>query len=253
MSRIAISAVGLVMIGGYNVKSEDTYEGSVEYQNVVERTDGADDDNPIWRDVGIQRGEASFVGVFNDATGKNNDMLKAGIGGGARAGMFGVDSIGGRFFGMLVEQVNYERRMTLGELTKAAASYHGTAAAAGEGGADQDGRVVHAHTQETGASGDTESNSVDNSAASTSGGAGYLEVSELTLGGYTSVTVKLRHSTDDVVYSDLATFTAVTAAPDSERKQITGTINRYVASSYVFNGSGSGQSVTFAAGVVRNE
>lgn len=253
MGRISVADVGLVLVGGYNVKSEDCYELSMEWENVIEQTDGADDDEAIWRDVGIQRGKASMVGILNDTALKNYAMLKAGIGGGARAMMVGVDAIGSTFFGMLVQQVNHERRMALGELTKVAAGFEGTASGAGESGADQMGKVVHAHTQETGASGDTESSSVDNAAASTVGGGGYLEVSELTLGGYTSVTIKLRHSVDDAVYTDLATFTVVTAAPTSERVELPAAIKRYAASSYVFNGAGAAQSVTFAAGLTRNE
>lgn len=252
MGRISVADVGLVLVGGYDVKSEDCYELTVEYENVIEQTDGADDDAPIWRDVGMQKGEASMVGIFNDAALKNNVMLKAGIGGGARAAMFGVDVIGSRFFGILVQQVNFERQLSLGELTKAAASFHGTASGAGEGGADHAGRVVHAHTQET-ADGDTESNSVDNTAASTVGGAGYLEVSELSLGGFDDVVIKLRHSVDDAVYTDLVSFTAVTAAPTSQRAELPDAIKRYVACSYAFTGAGGAHSVTFAAGVVRNE
>ena len=71
-----------------------------------------------------------------------------------------------------------------------------------------------------------------------------LHLCGLTLVGYTSVTVKVRHSTDNITFTDLATFTNVTAIHQTNRQTITGTINRYLAISWLFNGSGSGQSIT---------
>ncbi len=109
----------------------------------------------------------------------------------------------------------------------------------------KDAKVLHAISAETAASGDTESTaSVDNGAATSDGATADLHVPDLTLGGYTSVTVKVRHSTDDISYADLATFANVTAAGDSERVTAAGTVNRYLAMSWLFNGAGSGQIVT---------
>jgi len=68
-----------------------------------------------------------------------------------------------------------------------------------------------------------------------------LHVLALTLGGYTSVTVKVRHSSDNITFADLVTFTTVTAAPFAERKAIVGTIQRYTAMSWDFIGAGSNQ------------
>jgi hypothetical protein len=100
--------------------------------------------------------------------------------------------------------------------------------------------------------GPTDTNSDEWAASSANGGAGYLSVSALTLGGYTSVTVVIRHSTDDITFADLITFTAVTAAPTAERKTVTGTINKYTLTRHTFNGAGTGQSITFAAGLGRS-
>lgn len=72
-------------------------------------------------------------------------------------------------------------------------------------------------------------------------GAADLHVTALTLGGYTSVTVKVRHSADNITFTDLVTFTTVTAAPFAERKAVTGTVQRYTAISWDFIGAGSGQ------------
>lgn len=69
-----------------------------------------------------------------------------------------------------------------------------------------------------------------------------LHVPALVLGGYTNVTIKVRHSADNITFSDLATFTVVTAV-GAERVTIAGQIQRYTAISWLFNGAGSGQSI----------
>lgn len=88
-------------------------------------------------------------------------------------------------------------------------------------------------------------------ANSANGGAGYLQVTALDLGGYTDAVVKIRDSADNVTFADLITFTAVTAAPDAERKTVTGTVDRYLATSLAFSGAGSNPSITYAVGFAR--
>ena len=84
------------------------------------------------------------------------------------------------------------------------------------------------------------------------GGAAFLQVTQLTLGGYTDVTVTIRDSADDAVYGDLVAFTNFTTSPTAERKTVAGTIERYLAQSFAFNGAGSSQSVTYHAGFARD-
>ena len=72
---------------------------------------------------------------------------------------------------------------------------------------------------------------------------GHLHVTALVLGGYTNVTIKIRHSVDNSVYADAATFTVVSAANVSEELAIAN-LNRYRAMSWLFNGSGSAMSIT---------
>jgi hypothetical protein len=82
------------------------------------------------------------------------------------------------------------------------------------------------------------------------GGAGYLQVSSVTLGGFTNVLVKIRHSSDGAVFADLITFTAVTARA-SERIEVASAVNRYLSVTADFVGAGAGQSCTFFAGFAR--
>ena len=91
-------------------------------------------------------------------------------------------------------------------------------------------------------------------AASTNGGYGHLHVKSLTLGGYTNLTVLLKHSLDNVTFVTLGTFTVVTASPIAERLAIAaGTaVYRYLASSWSFTGAGSNPSATFLVGFKRD-
>jgi hypothetical protein len=78
------------------------------------------------------------------------------------------------------------------------------------------------------------------------GGVVDLHVPALTLGGWTSVTIILRDSADNVTFANVTggTFTNVTAGGASERLTITGQVRRYRAMQWTFNGAGSGQSIT---------
>jgi hypothetical protein len=75
-----------------------------------------------------------------------------------------------------------------------------------------------------------------------SGGAGYLEVSELT--GLTGFVGKIRDSPDNVTFADLATFANVTAAPTAQRVAVSGTVDRYL--SFDGNVTGTGTITPFA-------
>jgi hypothetical protein len=83
------------------------------------------------------------------------------------------------------------------------------------------------------------------------GGSAYLHCTALTLGGYTNAVIKVRHSTDDSTYVDLAAFTAITAV-GAQRVTFTGPIYRHLAQSIALTGSGSGPSATYFVGVCRS-
>lgn len=85
----------------------------------------------------------------------------------------------------------------------------------------------------------------DNAAATTNGGAAYLQVTDAT-GFLGNVAIKMEHSVDNAVWADLAVFTNVTGKTN-ERMVIAGTINRYVRVTYDLNG---GQA-TFAVALCR--
>jgi hypothetical protein len=84
----------------------------------------------------------------------------------------------------------------------------------------------------------------------TSGGTVYLQMTGLVLGGYTNAIVTLRDSPDDIAYSDVASFTAMTAI-GAQRLAVAGTIERYTAISVAFTGAGADESATFLAALAR--
>lgn len=245
MPRYSSADVGFLLVSGRNIlgqttQLQDAREAIIEETTVLGST---------WEQqsyVGVRRYELSQQGFFDDAVDGANDALITP--GSSKVLSFALEgnAVGKKFVGTPALQVSYERLIERAALHKANASY------ANEGG-HEEGVILHALGAETGASGNTEgASSQDAGALSSNGGAGYLQVTSLTLGGYTNFAVKVRHSSDDVTYADLVTFTAVTAAPNGQRVAVTGTVNRHLAHSWAFTGAGAGQSATYFVGFARN-
>ena len=93
----------------------------------------------------------------------------------------------------------------------------------------------------------------DNAAATTNGGVAYLTVKELDLGGFTDVSIKLEHSSNNVTFADLATFADIDASdvPGAERVVVTGTVNQHIRASVSFNGAGTNESIMVAVSFAR--
>ena len=85
------------------------------------------------------------------------------------------------------------------------------------------------------------------------GGAAYLLVKSLTLGGYTNLAVTIKHSLDNTSFVALGTFAVVTAEPSAERLVVAAgtTVYRWLDMAWAWTGAGSGQSATFMAGFAR--
>lgn len=89
------------------------------------------------------------------------------------------------------------------------------------------GRILHPMGQETATGNGTTYDAGAAGMPTAFGGAGYLQVKDVS-GGGPSVTVKIQHSADASVWVDLITFAAVTADHGHERVAVTGTVNRYL-------------------------
>lgn len=104
------------------------------------------------------------------------------------------------------------------------------------------GVVLHALGAETA---DGNGTAVDNAASSAGGGVATLHVTAYS--GLTNAVIKVQHSTDNSAWSDLITFTTVTAVT-AQLSTVTGTVNRYVRATVDVTGTGS---VTYAVAFAR--
>jgi len=79
--------------------------------------------------------------------------------------------------------------------------------------------------------------SINESAGSSSGSVGYLQI--WSLGANDTLAVKIQHSTNDTNWSDLITFTTLDGASatyTSERKTTSSTVNQYIRAAWTFGG-----------------
>ena len=245
MSTYGSPSVGFFLIGGRNVLGTRT-SITVKAEATTSETTVLGDTWAQFGTTGLKRGSLSQDGFFDDAVGAINEalcdlentsqvILLAHEGNVAGKKAFGC---AGTF------AATYDRGMAIAEFHKATATHTVT-------GELEEPRLLAALAARTTA-GNTESASLDNAALTSNGGAGYLGVTALTLGGYTNLVVKVRHSVDNVTFADLATFTAVTAI-GAQRKAVAPltTVNRYLAISWAWTGAGSGQSATFTVAFAR--
>lgn len=106
------------------------------------------------------------------------------------------------------------------------------------------GHILH---PETNISITTTGSTLDNGVASTNGWHAMLHLVDADAGG--AWTLKVRHSTDDISYSDLGTFTSTGTAITSEHIGAVGTVNRYVLVEFT---KGSGVDLTPVVTFARN-
>jgi hypothetical protein len=152
--------------------------------------------------------------------------------------------LGRKFEGMAGAFANsHERIVQIEKFHKAKASCEVT-------GNREQGVILQPWAAKTTA-GNTEATSVDNTASSAAGGTGYLQAGSVVLGGYTNLVVKIRHSANNSSFTDLITFTAVTAAQAAQRTTVAGTVERYLATSHAWTGAGSGMSANVMVGFAR--
>ena len=130
----------------------------------------------------------------------------------------------------------YEPILSMGGLHKATATYL-------VNGAGEEGVILQAHQQQTI---DWTNASVDNLAATTNGGSGFLEVSQMA--GLTGFVGIIESSIDNSAWSTLITFSNVTAAPAAQRIEVAGTVPRYLRFRGDVTGTGT---ITVFAGFAR--
>lgn len=243
MARYGSANVGFVLIGGYNLLGVSTEISDTSEVGIEDTTALGD----AWEEstvTGLARFELTQTGFYDDAAGSSHLAL-VGSNGVARVAAFAYEgnTIGKRFVGFAGPlQAAYTRVAKGKELHKANATYRGS-------GSLQNGHILEPLETIT-VSGSTQLTPVDNGAATANGGTAYLVLNDLVLGGATDITLRVRHSADNVTYVLLGSAEAVlTTAPQALRIAVTGTVDRYLAGVWLFT---AGTSARVFIGFVRN-
>ena len=174
--------------------------------------------------VGLRGSELTQEGFFDDAAGSVHDALGGGTSstgvGSSRVLCYGVagTATGAQFIGWEgAREITYERNFSLGEFHKAKATYRS------DGAVEPGGRIVRMYAVHT-ATGATTGSPLDNTVSST-GGSAYLQYNA-TAG---EANIRMLHSSDNITYATLFTFTKTASGFGAERLTTTGVIERYTA------------------------
>lgn len=238
------STVGFLLLDGLNILgvSTELSDPGLERHTVDRTYLGSSQQRKLL--TGVSSCEIEQSGDFDDAVGSIHDALTGSHQDRVLSWCAAGNTIGKHFVGAVVDRISYKQTLQADDFVQASAAY---------GCSAHDDGLIIAHLVSRGAAGDTTANRVDNGAQSSGGGAGYLQVTGLTLGGYTGLSVKIRHSPDGSTWADLITFTNVSAVGAERRMTAVDPIGRYLSVSWSWAGSGSSQSATFAVGFARNQ
>lgn len=178
---------------------------------------------------GLLGGAVNLQGFFDSDAGAINDEVTstAGVNNGLLVTILPEGwTVGNVAFTAVTDLENYTVSSTVSEAVGVAVD------GMPDDGVDW-GVVLHGLTAETA---DASATSVDNGSSSTGGAVAALHVTAYS--GLTNAVVTVEHSTNNSVWSTLITFSTATATT-SERKTVTGTVNRYVRATVDVTGTGS--------------
>jgi hypothetical protein len=223
----------------YNGANLTSYFNEASVSNSVETAETTAFGNDAKTYItGLIDGTISATGMFDGAVGAVDATLTATLGA-TDADVMTVMPEGAtadkRTYSCAVRETSYEISSPVGDVVAANLEVQAT------GGVDT-GKVIEGLTSVS-ASGN--STSINNGAATSNGGVAYLHVTVNSRDG--ASTFKVQHSTDNVSFVDLATFSSVAAsATGGERVAVTGTVNQYLRSEYVPGGSSGSVTYTMA-------
>jgi hypothetical protein len=194
---------------------------------------------------GLMKGALSLEGLFaSDSVNQNqiDDVLSAALGSTSphvvTVGQEGLIQAG-RSILMSANETKYEVSSQVGQIIMSSAEFDSVYGY-------ERGLMLHPLNAETATGSDTVA---DNAAASLNGGAAHLHVPAISGSGL-SIVIKIQHSSDNITFVDLVTFTTIAAAtPTSQRVEVTGTVNRYLKSTRTV--SGSSPSASYAVAFAR--
>lgn len=247
MANYGPDQVALLLYGGYDLTIGIITTLTDKQEAILERTNGLGAAWEAHAYTGVRKAEFELEGFYDDATGSIHEALGSppGSASGPRVWCLGVEgtATGADFVGYTgALQPTYERLAVRDELTKIKAGFKGT-------GEVRQGRIVRMLSSAT-ASGASTGTPLDNSASNTSGGVGFLQVTDFSgWGAGGAVTVSLVHSADNITYANLLTFASATAEHRGYSQAVTGAIQRYVAANWT--ASGATGNIRFFAGLAR--
>ncbi len=174
--------------------------------------------------AGLVDARLTAEGFWDTDTSNNNltdDVLSAELAAGDSVWcvMYADTAVGDRGLGIQAIQSSYGQTSKVSEVTRVKADAQSQVAFDAI-------QTLHVKAQRTT---DGNGSSLDNGTSSSNGGVGYLQVFSAT--GGNAITVKIQHSTNDIDWNDLITFTAATGIT-AERVTTTGTVNRYVRAAW---------------------
>lgn len=185
--------------------------------------------------VGLRNGSMGLSGFFDPVTDGSDEELQAALAAAnptvVTVGKDGI-AVGARVDMLSARKTRYSVSAPVDGVVAVAADV------VGDGGLEY-GKSHHALAAET-VTGN--SASVDNLASSANGGVGHVHCTAAS-GTAPTLAAIIQHSTDDSVFVDLINFTQLAVA-GSERKAVTGTVNRYTRNRHVI--AGTGPSFTFS-------
>lgn len=208
-----------VYANGYNLSAYLKRVGSPARVDVAETSTLVDDAKTFI--VGQNDATLHAEGLFDQATAttadKIDDALSAALGGDTAVDFTHLptgDTQGAPAFGVQAHETSYEVAAALADAVSVTVD--------AQSNVGRERLLVHHPLATEAALGD--GTAVDNAVSSANGGVAYLQA--IGAGPIAAVTVKVRHSADNITYADLITFTAYTVRAH-ERKTVAGTVNRY--------------------------
>lgn len=193
--------------------------------------------------VGLQDGTVSLGGMF-DGTATGTDTVFSAVLGSATKQLVIVapsgNSVGASAIVLEADDTSYEVSGAVADVVQTSAEFQSSEGV-------EHGRVLSSGAAITSTGSGT---SVDNTAASTNGGVGFLSVPTNTRNG--NITVKVQQSADNSTFTDLITFTVVTSTQKtSERVEVAGTVARHLRVNFTVAGS-TGSATPIVAFARRN-
>ena len=242
----------LILVDGYNL-GIDLFEAPLETSALLEASHTFGD---IWTemaDVGVKSGTLSVRGFYEDTDNRSNETLVDGL---TTQDRVVVALLEGNVQGQTAicfksTQQSVSRNPGRAELHKIAADF------SSDGVMDERAIIIQTHVADSGA-GVMSDAEFQAPAETTDGGRVYIEVSAITLGGYTNMQIKLQESSDNGgdAYADVAgaTSSAITTAPFAEVLTVAAgvTIEKFTRAFLVLNGAGSSESITALVALARD-